>query len=122
MSVGINQQIGGKRGFAKGDGEINKQGQDALRREVALTEESVMRKDYWLVAMVRLAVCTPWRGGYEGGQGTGAGEGKCWVGVRVRVRARVSEFARVGEWRWRRKSKNALCFHGSGRLQRAGSS
>ena len=66
-----------------------------------------MRKDYWLVAMVRLAVCTPWRDGYEGGQGTGAGEGKCWVGVRVRVRARVgvksedgSEFARVGEW-WR---------------------
>ena len=57
MSVGINQQIGGRRGFAKGDGEINKQGQDALRREVALTEESVMRKDYWLVAMVRLAVC-----------------------------------------------------------------
>jgi len=78
-----------------------------------------MRKDYWLVAMVRLAVCTPWRDGYEGGQGTGAGEGKCWVGVRVRVRVRVrarvgvksedgSEFARVGEWRWEKKEQKRV--------------
>jgi len=36
VSVGISQQIGGRRGFAKGAGEINKQGQDALRSEVAL--------------------------------------------------------------------------------------
>ena len=53
-SVRTGQRLGGRRGYATGRLWISKQGQDALRSEVALQEESVLMGGLMLVTMVRL--------------------------------------------------------------------